>query len=84
MKWNSLRNLRAIEGCFKKYASPYRIGGDPLLVVAYNDSAEDNFHLFGSEYRLRMLTTTMQRLAESGVFGRGVWSHYGVRTTLRP
>ena len=79
----SVRNLGAIEGRFKKYASPNRIDDGPLLVVAYNDDAEDNFHLFGSEYRLRMLTTTMKGLAESGVFGRGVWSHYGVRTTLR-
>ena len=79
----SVRDLRSIERRFRKYGSPYRIDDSPLLVVAYNDSAEDNFHLFGSEYLLRMLTTTMQRLAEFGVFGRGVWSHYGARATLR-
>ena len=37
----------------------------------------------GAQHGLRMLTTTVGRLAESGVFGEGVWSHYGDPVTLR-
>ena len=76
------RTPKAIRKRCRRYASPNRLDDYPLLVVAYNERAETNFHLVGKRYGLRMLTTTMRRLAESGVAGEGVWSHYGAPVTL--
>ena len=77
------RTPRAIEPRCKRYGSPHRLDDGPLLVVAYNELAEQHFQDAGRRYSLRMLTTTLGRLAESGVAGPGVWSHYGTPVTLR-
>ena len=79
----SKRTPKAIGARWPRYASPLRQDGCPLLVVAYNATAEFNSHAVGRSHGLRMLTTTVGRLAESGVFGEGVWSHYGDPVTLR-
>ena len=77
------RTPRAIEPRCKRYGSPHRLEDGPLLVVAYNDLSERHFQDAGRLYGLRLLTTTLGRLAESGVAGPGVWSHYGTPVTLR-
>ena len=77
------RTPRAIGPRCKRYGSPDRLEDGPLLVVAYNELAEQHFQEAGRLYGLRMLTTTLGRLAESGVAGPGVWSHYGTPVTLR-
>ena len=77
------RTPRAIEPRCKRYGSPHRLDDGPLLVVAYNGRAEQHFQDAGRLYGLRMLTTTLGRLADSGVAGPGVWSHYGTLVTLR-
>ena len=77
------RTPRAIQPRCERYGSPYRLEDGPLLVVAYNELAEQHFQEAGRLYGLRMLTTTLGRLAESGVAGPGVWSHYGTPVTLR-
>ena len=79
----SRRYLKEIQKRFEKYWSPHRQDEHPLLVVAYDEKAERNFHVAGAAHGLRMLTTTMKRLAEGGVFGPGVWSFYGDPVTLR-
>lgn len=55
-----------------------------MLVVCRNDRAERNFQVAGlkSSPPIRMLTATLRRLKEVGVFGAGVWSYYGEPTTL--
>ena len=77
------RTPRAIGPRCKRYGSPDRLEDGPLLVVAYNERAEQHYQEAGRIYPLRMLTTTLGRLAESGVAGPGVWSHYGTPVTLR-
>ena len=55
----------------------------PVLFVVYNETAERNFHAAGRKVGLDLLfTTTMNRLANSGVGSDGVWSHYGTPVTL--
>ena len=77
------RTPRAIGPRCKRYGSPHRLDDGPLLIVAYNQLAEQHFQDAGRRYDLRMLTTTLGRLAEAGVAGPGVWSHYGTPVTLR-
>ena len=77
------RTPRAIGPRCRRYGSPHRLEDGPLLVVAYNARAEQHFQEAGRLYNLKMLTTTLGRLAESGVAGPGVWSHYGTPVTLR-
>ena len=77
------RTPRAIGPRCKRYGSPHRLEDGPLLVVAYNELAEQHFQEAGRLYDLKMLTTTLGRLAEAGVAGPGVWSHYGTPVTLR-
>ena len=69
-----------------KYGSGHRRDNLPVLVVCRDETAEGNFHLAAraSELRPRMLTTTLGRLKEGGVFGRRVWSEYGIPRTLTP
>ena len=72
----------AEERCIR-YASKHRLDNSPVLFVVYNDTAERNFHAAGRKVGLDMLfTTTMDRLANSGVGGDGVWSHFGTPVTL--
>ena len=79
----SKRTPKALGARWPRYGSPDRRDSYPLLVVAYNETAERNSQAAGRPHYLQMLTTTVGRLAESGVFGEGVWSHYGVPVTLR-
>ena len=74
-----------------KYGSPHRRDNLPVLIVCRDDEAEKNFHLAAadlaaadSEVPPRMLTTTLSRLKEGGMFGPGVWSWSGQRVTLAP
>ena len=72
----------AEERC-RRYASKDRLDTNPVLFVLYNETAEANFHAAGRQYGLDLLfTTTMKRLADGGVGGDGVWSHYGTPVTL--
>ena len=67
----------------ERYASEGRLDDSPVLFVVYNDTVERNFHAAGRECGLDLLfTTTLKRLADSGVGGDGVWSHYGTPVTL--
>ena len=67
----------------RRYASDNRLDDSPVLFVVYNETAERNFHAAGRECGLDlMFTTTLKRLADSGVGGDGVWSHYGTPVIL--
>ena len=67
----------------RRYASENRLDDSPVFFVVYNETAERNFHAAGRECGLDlMFTTTLKRLADSGVGGDGVWSHYGTPVTL--
>ena len=77
-------SLKAVRPRCRKYGSPLRRDSRPLLVVCLDDAAEGNFQTAGAECDppLRMLTTTLRRLREKGVFGETVWSNYGYPVTL--
>ena len=68
----------------RKYASPHRRDDDPALFVLPDDRAERNLHRAAGEFdqRPKILTTTLRRLKNGGVFGTGVWSHYGTLVEL--
>jgi len=70
----------------KKYGSRKRRDNLPVLIVCRDDQAEGNFHRAAADSNLppRMLTTTLRRLKEGGMFGPGVWSRYGRLVTLAP
>ena len=70
----------------KKYGSRKRRDNLPVLIVCRDDQAEGNFHRAAADSKLppRMLTTTLRRLKEGGMFGPGVWSRYGRLVTLAP
>ena len=77
----------AVEDRCGRYGSPKRLDGYGLLVVCVSARAERNFQAAGLKCSppMKMLTTTLRRLKKGGgVFGAGVWSHYGVATTLSP
>ena len=77
------RSPTEAEGRCRRYASKDRLDTNPVLFVLYNETAEANFHAAGRKYGLDLLfTTTMKRLADGGVGGDGVWSHYGMPVTL--
>ncbi len=69
-----------------KYGSRERRDNLPVLIVCRDDQAEENFHRAAADSSLppRMLTTTLRRLKEGGMFGPGVWSQYGKPVTLAP
>ena len=68
----------------EKYNSPHRRDDDPALFVCPHDRAERNLHRAAAELapRPRILTTTLRRLKDRGVFGDGVWVEYGTPVTL--
>ena len=80
------RTYGAVRPRCDKYGSPNRRDNLPVLIVCRDDQAEGNFHLAAadSDRPPRMLTTTLSRLKEGGVFGPGVWSRYGQPVTLAP
>ena len=78
------RSYSAVKPRCGKYASKDRRDNHPTLVVCHDDLAEKNFHAAGAEFEppAMMLTTTLRRLKDGGVFGAGVWSHYGMPVIL--
>ena len=74
------RTYMAVKPRCDKYGSRDRRDGLPVLVVCRDEQAERSFHLAAadSDAPPRMLTTTLNRLREGGVFGPGVWSYYGM------
>ena len=68
----------------KKYNSPHRRDDDPVLFICPHDRAERNLHRAAAELapRPRILTTTLRRLKDRGMFGDGVWVEYGTPVTL--
>ena len=82
----SKRSYLAVKPRCRKYGSTARGDDLPVMVVCYDDRAEKNFQQAAAESgrRPRMLTTTLRRLKEGGVFGTDVWSHYGHPVTLVP
>ena len=55
----------------------------PLLVVCWNETAEANFHDIGGEGSIKMLTATIQRLADHGPLGNfECWSFYGRKVQI--
>ena len=77
------RTPKAADDRCIRYASKDRLDNSPVLFVVYNETAERNFHAAGRKHGLNMLfTTTMDRLAKSGVGGDGTWSHFGTPVTL--
>ena len=82
----SKRSYLAVKPRCNKYGSTARGDDLPVMVVCYDDRAEVNFQQAAAESarRPRMLTTTLRRLKEGGVFGTDVWSHYGHPVTLVP
>ena len=79
------RTYMAVKPRCDKYGSANRRDGLPVLIVCRDGPAERNFHLAAaSERPPRMLTTTLSRLKEDGMFGPGVWSRYGRPATLSP
>ena len=77
-------SYRAILPRCAKYASAQRRDSFPVLVVCPTDTAECNWHRAGREFDRppRLLTTTLARLKEGGVFGEQVWSSYGEDATI--
>ena len=80
------RTYGAVQPRCDKYGSKERLDNLPVLIVCRDDEAEKNFHLAAADSDLppRMLTTTLSRLKEGGMFGPGVWSWSGQRVTLAP
>ena len=82
--WHYLEYERRARGEYKAnrkligYSSDRRQNNWPVLVVCWADSAERAFHEVGREMRVRMLTTTVERLAEHGPMNNvHCWSSYG-------
>ena len=64
------------------YGSELRRNKFPLLAVCFNDGAESIFHKEGARRGIKMLTTTVVRLADYGPLGNnGCWSMYGLPLT---
>ena len=80
------RTFMAVKPRCDKYGSTERRDNLPVLVACRDDQAERNFHLAAAQAPAppRMLTTTLTRLKEGGVFGPGVWSSYGRPATVAP
>lgn len=74
------RRFRA-EDKLGNYCSGERRDNWPVMFVLWDDEAERIFKEVGREHRLRLLTTTRQRLAEHGVLGP-CWSMYGEIVSL--
>ena len=69
------RSFKAFKPRCEKYGSEHRLDFHPLLMVCLNDLSEENFYRAACEYApgLRVLTTTLRRLRDSGMFGCGTW-----------
>ncbi len=65
------------------YASGRRQDRWPVLVIVRNDRVEQLFHEVGREPKIRMLTSTVERLGEYSLLGDArCWSMYGVPRPL--
>lgn len=79
----SARSPAPVGKKLRNYLAPVRGDQMPVLVVCWNDNAEGNFHAAGGDAGLRMLTTTIDRLAEFGPLGNfQCWSLYGRRVRI--
>ena len=69
------RTYEAVKPRCDKYGSEHRRDNLPVLVACRDDQAEGHFHLaaFHSNRKPQMLTTTLKRLKEGGLFGANVW-----------
>ena len=70
------RTYGAVQPRCDKYGSKEHLDNLPVLIVCRDDEAEMNFHLAAANLAAppRMLTTTLSRLKEGGMFGPEVWS----------
>ena len=67
----------------KSYTIGPRATDWPLLVVCWNDNAEDNCQQVGRAHDLAMLTTTIERLEKHGALGTfETWSLYGRKVRI--
>ena len=87
--WHYVEYERRARGEYKAnrklvgYSSNRRQNNWPVLVVCWDDSAERAFHEVGREMRVRMLTTTGDRLEEHGPMNNvHCWSNYGQRVIV--
>ena len=73
------RSVKAFKPRCEKYASEDRRDSNPLLIACRDDRAEINFHRAVAEYapELRVITSTVRRLREGGVFGENAWEYQG-------
>lgn len=75
----SARGLRRIREKLRGYDSALRQDAFPLLVVAFDDKAEQIFQRAAAPLGIRMLTTTVKRLKEHGPVGNDrCWSLFGL------
>lgn len=74
------RSVRAFAPRCQKYGSGHRLENHPLLMVCHDGRAEENFRRAAREYapELQAFTTTLARLRDGGVLGRGVWRRWVV------
>ena len=84
------RTYEAVKPRCAKYGSPHRRDNLPVLVACRDDRAEWAFRFAAfdaeadSQPLPRMLTTTLSRLKQGGVFDADVWSYYDRPVTLAP
>ena len=72
------RALSKVKAKLKSYLLASRQNRWPVLVVSFNDRAEELFQSVGQGLPLSMLTTTLNRLKEHGPLGNSCcWSMYG-------
>ena len=87
--WNYLEYERSAEATprirhkLRGYLGHHRQDNYPVLVVCRHDKAEIKFQEVAGEGDLRILTTTLDRLAEHGPLGTfGCWSQFGERARI--
>ena len=86
--WHYVEYERSAKGRYRAnrklrgYASNARQDGWPVLFVLWSDRAEQNFQSLGRGMQVRMLTTTIKRLAERGTALSDCWSLYGYPVAL--
>lgn len=75
------RGRTAAANKLRGYLSSRRSDHWPLLLVVRSEGVEEMFQELGKAGRLRMLTSTVERVKREGPVG-GCWSLYGVRASL--
>ena len=75
----SARGPTKVRGKLRGFDSKLRWNNFPLMVVCYNAKAEDNFHKMAAPRGIKLMTTTLARLAEHGPLENGeCWSMFGI------